>query len=151
MDNCSQQLEKGHQWANKHMSRNTWFRSALTHLAVSLAGCGRETINVPDTTPPYVLSTVPALGAAGVAVGAPISATFSKPVNCSTLTTTTFTVAAAGTGGAAVGGAVTCSGSTATFTPTTALVLQDALYGRDYDWGHRPGRQCHGQPLCLEL
>jgi len=108
---------------NKHMSFNTWFLSALTLLAVSIAGCGRETINVPDTTPPYVLSTVPALGAAGVAVGAPISATFSKPVNCSTLTTTTFTVAAAGTGGAAVGGAVTCSGSTATFTPTTALVL----------------------------
>ena len=80
---------------NKHMRRNTWFLSALTLLAVSLAGCGRETINVPDTTPPYVLSTVPALGAAGVALGAPISVTFSKPVNCSTLTTSTFMVAVA--------------------------------------------------------
>jgi hypothetical protein len=68
-----------------------------------------------------VLSTVPALGAAGVALGAPISVTFSKPVNCSTLTTTTFIVNVAG--GAAVAGAVTCSGSTATFTPTSALVL----------------------------
>jgi len=111
---------------NKRMVHNTWFLSALTLLAVSIAGCGRETINVPDTTPPYVFLTSPALGAPNVAVGTPpITATFSKPVNCSTLTTTTFTVAVAGTGGAAVGGAVTCSGSTATFTPssTTPLVL----------------------------
>jgi len=106
---------------NKRMVRSTWFLSALTLLAVSIAGCGRETINVPDTTPPHVLTTVPALGAAGVALGAPISATFSKPVTCSTLTTSTFTVFVAG--GAAVAGAVTCSGSTATFTPTSALVL----------------------------
>ncbi len=112
---------------NKHMSRNTWFLSALTLLAVSLAGCGRETINVPDTTPPHVLTTVPALGAAGVALGAPISVTFSKPVNCSTLTTTTFTVTVAG--GAAVGGTVTCSGSIATFTPTSALVLHTLYTG----------------------
>jgi hypothetical protein len=58
-----------------------------------------------------------------VALGAPISATFSKPVNCTTLTTSTFTVSVAGSGGAAVGGTVACSGSTATFTPTSALVL----------------------------
>ena len=111
---------------NKHMRRNTWFLSALTLLAVSLAGCGRETINVPDTTPPYVLSTVPALGAAGVALGAPISATFSKLVNCPTAST--FTVAVAGGGAAVTPTSVTCSGSavtTATFTPssTTPLVL----------------------------
>ena len=96
--------------------------SALTLLfVVFIAGCGRESVNVLDTTPPYVLSTVPALGAAGVALSAPLSATFSKPVNCSTLTTTTFTVTALG--GVAVAGTVTCSGSTATFTPTSALAL----------------------------
>jgi hypothetical protein len=111
---------------NKRMVHSTWFLSALTLLAVSIAGCGRETINVPDTTPPYVLSTVPALGAAGVALGAPISATFSKPVNCSTVNTTTFMVT---TGGAAMGGTVTCSGSTATFTPTSALVLHTLYTG----------------------
>jgi hypothetical protein len=47
---------------NKRMVQGTWFLSALTLLAVSIAGCGRETINVPDTTPPHVVSTVPALG-----------------------------------------------------------------------------------------
>jgi hypothetical protein len=62
-----------------------------------------------------------------VALGAPISVTFSKPVNCSTLTTSTFMVSVAG--GAAVAGAVTCSGSTATFTPTSALVLHTLYTG----------------------
>jgi hypothetical protein len=109
------------------MARSTWFLSAFTLLAVSIAGCGRETINVPDTTAPHVLSTVPALGAAGVAVGAPISVTFSKPVNCSTLTTSTFIVNVAG--GAALAGAVTCSGSTTTFTPSSALVLHTLYTG----------------------
>ena len=98
-----------------------WFLSALTLLVVSIAGCGRETINVSDTTPPYVVSTIPALGAAGVALNAPLSATFSEPVTCSTLTTGTFTVTPLG--GAAVTGTVTCSGSTATFTPTSPFVL----------------------------
>ncbi len=106
---------------HKRTVQGTWFLSTLTLLAVSIAGCGRETINVPDTTPPHVLTTVPSLGAAGVALGAPISVTFSKPVNCATLTTSTFIVNVAG--GSAVAGAVACSGSTATFTPTSALVL----------------------------
>jgi len=87
-----------------------------------IAGCGRESVNISDTIPPYVLSTVPALGAAGVALNAPLSATFSKPINCSTLTTTTFTVTPLG--GTAIAGAVTCSGAIATFTPTSSLALQ---------------------------
>jgi hypothetical protein len=106
---------------HKRTVYGTWILSALTLLAITIAGCGRETINIANTTPPYVLSTVPSLGAAGVAQGAPISVTFSKAVNCATLTTSTFTVNVAG--GAAVAGAVTCSGSTATFTPSSALVL----------------------------
>lgn len=100
---------------------SSWCLWALTLIVVSIAGCGRESVNVLDTTPPYVLSTIPALGAAGVALNSPLSATFSKPVNCSTLTTTTFTVT--GLGGTAVAGTVTCSGSTTTFTPTSALAL----------------------------
>lgn len=97
--------------------------SVLTLLFVAfIAGCGRESVNIPDTIPPYVLSTVPALGAAGVALNAPLSATFSKPMNCSTLTTTTFTVTPLG--GTALAGAVTCSGAIATFTPASPLALQ---------------------------
>ncbi len=89
-----------------------------------LIGCGRETINIPDTTPPYVLSTVPAQSALGAALSAPISATFSEAVNPSTVTSTTFTVTAL-TG--PVSGAVSLTGNTATFTPTTAL-SQDTDY-----------------------
>lgn len=106
---------------NKRMVQSTWFLSALTLLAVSIAGCGRETINVADTTPPYVSSTVPALGAPGVAVGAPISATFSKLVNCPTASTFTVT----GGGASVTPLSVNCTGSTvttATFTPSTPLV-----------------------------
>ena len=114
-------------FTHKRAVHGTWFLSALTLLAVSIAGCGRETINVPNTTPPYVLSTVPTLGAGGVALGAPISVIFSKAVNCATLTTSTFTVNVAG--GAAVAGAVSCSGSTATFTPSSALVLHTLYTG----------------------
>ncbi len=89
-----------------------------------MAGCGRETINVPDTTPPFVQSTVPAQGAMGVARNAPVSATFSEPVTPSTVSASTFTVA--GPNGA-VTGTVGMSGNTATFTPGSTLA-QDTDY-----------------------
>jgi hypothetical protein len=108
-------------YMHKRMIQSPSFLSALTLLVVAIAGCGNEAINVPDTTPPYVVSTSPALGAAGVALGAPLSATFDKAVVCSSVTTGTFTVTALG--GTAVIGTVTCSGSTATFTPTSPFVL----------------------------
>jgi hypothetical protein len=93
-------------------------------LVLFSAGCGKETINVPDTVPPYVLSTTPAQGASGVAFSGPITATFSKPVTASTVSGSSFLVTASG---ARVAGAVTLSGNTATFTPTSPL-LPDTLY-----------------------
>jgi hypothetical protein len=81
---------------DSHMSK---FRIGMAHffataLVAFSMGCGKETINVPDSTAPYVLSTVPAQGAAGVALSAPISATFSEAVTPSTISATTFTVTA---------------------------------------------------------
>ncbi len=108
-------------YTDKCRNNGACFLSALTLLVVSIAGCGRETINVADTTAPFVVSTIPTLGAAGVALNAPLSATFSEAVNCSTLTSGTFTVIPLGA--AAVTGAVTCSGSTATFAPASPFVL----------------------------
>jgi hypothetical protein len=81
-----------------------------------MAGCGEEV-----ATGPTVVSTIPANGAAGVAVATPISATFSTPMNPATVTASTFKVS--GPGGAAVAGTVTYSGVTATFTPTAALAF----------------------------
>jgi methionine-rich copper-binding protein CopC len=86
-------------------------------------GCGKESINVPDTAP-FVLSTTPTQGATGVTFTAPITATFNKAVTASTVNGSSFTVTASG---APVAGAVTLSGNTATFTPTNAL-QPDTLY-----------------------
>ncbi len=109
---------------HKRRVHYTWFLAISTLLITFIAGCGRETINVPDTTPPYVLSTIPAQGAAGVALNAPISATFSEAVAPSTVSASTFTVTAPG---GPVAGTVSMTGNTATFTPT-GLLAQDTNY-----------------------
>ncbi len=92
-------------------------------LVVFAIGCGKESVNVPDMAP-FVLSTTPTQGATGVAFNAPITATFNKAVTASTVNGSSFTVTASG---APVAGAVTLSGNTATFTPTSPL-QPDTLY-----------------------
>jgi hypothetical protein len=74
-----------------------------------------------DTTAPTVLSTIPAALAPSVATNQKITATFSEPMDSTTVTATTFTLT--GPGLTPVAGAVTYStiGATATFTPTIAL------------------------------
>ena len=67
---------------------------------------------------PTVVSTVPANGATDVAVNGTISATFSKPMNPSTINTTTFTVQQ---GTTPFSGTVTYAGATATFTLASNL------------------------------
>src|ERR1700730_15106459 len=69
--------------------------------------------------PPTVVSTVPANGAAAVAVNTTISATFSQAMNAASINGATFTVT--GPGATPVAGVVTYAGTTATFTPTVAL------------------------------
>ncbi|WP_439677420.1 DUF4082 domain-containing protein [Embleya sp. MST-111070] len=69
-----------------------------------------------DTTPPTATQTVPAANATGVATAAPLSVTFSEPVQPATVQW-----AVTRTGGPAVPGAASYNGNTATFTPTSAL------------------------------
>src|ERR1035438_2975829 len=83
-------------------------------LIVLMAGCGQEVVTVPA-----VVSTIPANGATNVVINTAISATFSMAMSPGTITSSSFTVTAAG--GAAVAGAVTYSGSVATFTPAAPL------------------------------
>lgn len=71
-----------------------------------------------DVTPPTVLSTVPANLAVGASVSANITANFSELMNAATITSATFTLQQAGT---PVAGAVSYSGTTATFNPTSDL------------------------------
>jgi hypothetical protein len=70
---------------------------------------------------PVILSTVPANGAANVPINQHISATFSRPMNPSTITPASFTVT--GPGATPVNGTVAYeqSSKTATFTPASAL------------------------------
>ncbi len=93
-----------------------WIMAFL--LAGVVAGCGREQTLSPAA--PIVVSTVPANGATAVPVNTPISATFSEPMNATSINGTTFTLTGPGT--VPVGGAVTYSGGTATFTPASILV-----------------------------
>jgi hypothetical protein len=98
----------------------------LAVLLILTAGC-RSSKNptgpTVDVTAPTVVSTNPLNGATGVAV---ITATFSEPINVSTLTTTNFKVTAPGN--ATVDGTVAWDATTrtATFTPTSALAASTA-------------------------
>ncbi len=96
--------------------------SLVTFLSILATGCGQQTVNIPDTTAPQVLTTSPAQGATGIALSTTISATFSEDMGCGTLKSpaTAFTVV--GPGGTAIAGTVTCAEASATFTPAAALV-----------------------------
>jgi hypothetical protein len=75
-----------------------------------------------DLTAPTVILTNPASGDGAVPTNQKIIATFSKPMDSSTITAAgTFTVAVAGGGGANVTGTVSYAGNSATFTPSTTL------------------------------
>ena len=97
---------------------------ALAQTAVTLIG---NAITQPATvvvTPPTVTSTDPVNAATGVALNKQIAATFSKPMDASTITTSTFTLLQ---GTSSVAGVVSSSGTTANFVPVSNL-LPNTLY-----------------------
>ncbi len=97
--------------------------------AVLIAGCGDDNSSgpngpTPDTTRPTVSSTNPINGATSVAF---INATFSEPMNASTISQTSFTVKGPGT--TAVAGAVSydAANNRASFVPSSALAASTAF------------------------
>jgi hypothetical protein len=109
---------------------NTRYTATISTAAQSSAGNGLAanyvfsftTGAVADTTPPTIISTIPASGDVAVPVNRKITATFSEAMDPATiLADGTFTVAVAGPGGAAVAGTVSYAGLTATFTPSANL------------------------------
>ena len=95
--------------------------ATLGAASISVTTAGVTTNSVTFTVTPgfAVVSTIPTNGATGVALATTVSATFNLPLNCSTLTPSTFAVTIAGV---AVAGSITaCAGTTATFTPTVNL------------------------------
>lgn len=102
-------------------------------LALAMAGCSDPDKNAgtgnpgDPLTPPTVTSVTPLAGSTGICPNnGLITATFSKPMNPATLTTSTFTLTA---GGASVTGQVTYVAATniATFTPAAALAANTAF------------------------
>jgi hypothetical protein len=73
---------------------------------------------------PTVVATTPAMSTTGVPVTSGLTVTFSEPMNCSTLSTTTL---GESVGGVSVAGTVACSGAQATFTPSASLAA-DTTY-----------------------
>ena len=92
------------------------FLSLLTLAACGGGGGGGGT--TPDTTPPTVSPTSPLNNATNVAINADITATFSESMMAGSITPATFTLSDGING---VAGAVSYSGTTATFNPAADL------------------------------
>lgn len=103
-----------------------WFLTLL--LITFVAGCAsnaQEIPVIPDIVAPTVTFTAPANGQTAVPYNRKVSVAFSKAMDISTITTTTFTVT--GPGLTPLPGTVSGAGSTATFTPT-ATFSNNTLY-----------------------
>ncbi len=109
--------------------------TASTALCSGLAGCGDQLVEFPgdgagggggggdggpDDVAPTVTSTTPLDNASNLALAKKPTATFSRPMNASTLTAATFTVRQ---GATPISGTVSYTGLTATFTPAQPLGL----------------------------
>lgn len=100
------------------------FLFILCAALLTLAGCGKSSSSTPapiapGTTAPTVVVTTPAPDSTGVTPNAPITITFSTAMDTSTINGSTFIVKDAGN--YAASGTVSCSGTTATFTPSAHL------------------------------
>lgn len=76
------------------------------------------TSSTADVTPPTVSSVTPSLNATSVALNSKLTITFSESMDASTINATNFTLKQ---GSTTVQGTVSYTGTTATFTPATAL------------------------------
>lgn len=103
------------------------FSFSIVMLGLLATACGggsgpgsSSTATLSDTTAPTVLSTSPASSSRNVAARAPISVTFSRAMDASSLTATTFVVSA---GTTPIAGALSITSNSATFIPAADLDL----------------------------
>jgi hypothetical protein len=113
------------------LTNSTLYTATIHTGAESLAGTGLLSSYVwtfTTITPvPTVISTVPITGATGVPVAQVLTANFSEPMLCTTLTSPATNFTLTGPGLTVVSGTVICSGTVATFTPSVALT-SNTLY-----------------------
>jgi hypothetical protein len=113
------------------LAYSTLYTATITTGAQNSAGEGlvsNYTWTFTTSAPPLVvLSTLPVNAATGVPVTQVLAATFNEPLNCASLTSPSTVFTVTGPANASVAGAVTCSGSVATFTPGSDLAF-NTLY-----------------------
>jgi methionine-rich copper-binding protein CopC len=137
---------------NGHFHGGAGYNTLADFAASAYTGKSRYQINnfelrtpVPDTTDPTVSATTPAIDATGVALNQSIAAIFSEPMDPLTITSTNVTLT--GPGGMAVAGAIAYVGTTATFTPTSALA-PDATFTATITTG---AKDLAGNPLAHDF
>ena len=110
-----------------NLSASLPYTATITTAALSAAGAALAadrswtftTGTTVDSGPPVISSTTPADGAVGIAINSKIAATFSNPMDASTINSTNFSLKQ---GTTSVPGAVSYGpGTTATFAPTSPL------------------------------
>ncbi len=109
---------------NSPLTANTLYTATITTGAKNIQGTTLSnnyvwTFTTGSTTAPKVITTDPAENATGVSLNKIITASFSMPMDPLTINTTTFTLK---NGNTIIPGAVSYSGTTATFNPTNPLV-----------------------------
>lgn len=114
---------------SSNLLANTNYNARLTTAIKSLKGNALQSdfvwsFRTGSSLSPTVVSTDPSNNLTGVEPNKVVSATFSVPMDPTTLTAATFTLTR---GGTPVAGTVTYSGSTVSFTPTNDL-LSNATY-----------------------
>jgi len=112
-----------------NLSYNTLYTATITTGSANTIGIEPASPYVWSFTTaiqPTVLSTVPVTGTTGVPINQVLSVTFSKAMNCATLSSTSFKVT--GPGATAVAGTVNCTGAVATFTPTGGTFATNTLF-----------------------
>ena len=119
-----------------NLATSTTYEATISTGAEDLAGNGLAVNKVwtfttgaaADITRPTVTATAPLDNATNEALSVKLIATLSKAMNPATLTNLTFTLKVQGV--AAVDGAVTSEGTSATFTPTSNLVSNTTYEAR---------------------
>ncbi len=102
------------------MKRKKLFTTIVLSLVVLIGACSKDEFQDYVGVCPIVIATSPTTGETNVALGTPISFTFNEEMNPATINQSSFTAVY---GSTSLAGTFTYSGNTATFTPSSNLLV----------------------------